>query len=82
MTSWLPKACLREHPALQRLYLQLIVDERQHQADYVLAIMKTDAAELGQVRDGERWLRPGQRSPGGWSVYEAALQWCRERCWR
>ena len=70
-----PTDVLREHVYLTRLLLRLISAEQHEEADYVLAVLQTDLAEMDQVPKGRNWLRPGQVPPQGWPVYEAALRW-------
>jgi hypothetical protein len=68
---------LHEHVALTRLALQFINAGRHKDADYVLGILRTDAAEANLLPEGITWLRPGQAAPAGWPIYEAALRWSR-----
>jgi hypothetical protein len=70
-----PTDLLREHVHLTRLLLRLITLEKHRDADYVLAVLRTDLAEMGQVPEGKEWLRPGQTPCDGWPVYKAAVTW-------
>lgn len=69
---------LYESRYLMRRAARLVDAQRYAEADYVLAIVRTDAAEADLVPAGEEWLRPGQAAPKCWFVYQAALQWCSE----
>ena len=70
-----PTDLLREHVHLTRLLLRLITQEKHLEADYVLAVLRTDLAEMGQVPEGKDWIRPGQAPREGWPVYKAAVSW-------
>jgi hypothetical protein len=77
MTSGFPAGGTEERRYLTHLLLQLIAHEQHRDADYVMAILQTDAAEADQVPPGRDWLAPGQTPLGRSPVYEAALRWCR-----
>jgi hypothetical protein len=68
---------IRDHRRLLRIVTDLIHEEAYAEADYVLAVIRTELAELGHAPAGSDWPRPGQAAPVGLTVYEAALCWCR-----
>lgn len=76
MTKRPSMTSLREQAQLTKMLMELIVRERHRDADYVLAILQTDAAEADRVPEGRNWLRPGEEPPKGRPVYEAAFRWC------
>jgi hypothetical protein len=67
---------LYERRQLSRMAAGLVGVGRYDEADYVLAIVRTDAAETGLMPHGERWPTPGQDAPDDWFVYKAVLDWC------
>jgi hypothetical protein len=69
---------LEEHAAFTRGLQTLVRSGAYVEANYVLAIMQTDLAEIGQVPPDCVWLQPGEVSPAGWDVYKAALDWCHD----
>jgi hypothetical protein len=56
---------IRDHRSLLHLVTDLIHEGAYAEADYVLAVIRTELAELGHAPAGSDWLRPGQAAPVG-----------------
>ena len=63
-----------DHPQLGALAIELIGQGRRADGEYVMALIKTDLAELHRLPAGKSWPRPGQAPPLGWTVYERVLE--------
>jgi hypothetical protein len=68
---------LEDHEELGYIIQELVHQKRLQDALYVMAILRTDLIEVGNSVTIKGWPRPGQASPQGWKVYQAALRWCR-----
>jgi hypothetical protein len=65
---------LEEHAAFTRGLHTLVRSGAYAEADYIIAIIRTDLVEIGHVPADKIWPCPGEEAPVGWPIYKAALR--------
>lgn len=67
---------LQEHAEFNDSLMRLAAVNAYAEAEYIVAIMMTDLAEIGRVPSEMNWPRPGEVPQTGWPLYVSVLRWC------